>query len=351
MLKQRWPTAYPDPRDAIPVLLGAAEAGRLHDRGEVTVTADEAGALQQAGYTAIIGAGRWPAPHIPLDLLQPYPSLAPMALFWYGPRALDPPPPPARPRRAIVEMTPAKRLRWRLGDALRDPDQRQLLEALARREAGPVACRRFQNSQHRLGAPRYRAALSKLIGGGLVRRVTHDGVGCLLLSAEIRHLIRKARIGVRRAPSARAKRRTDSGALSQRAARRARGKCARSSTNKRPYRPRPIPDRRLNPRAWGKAMRARLGGLTVQRLYRKFGVHPTAPATAARRAQRTEQERRQSAASTSVAHTEPDAPASATHALGDMWFSAASAERVTVALHYRQPLGRRERLAAERERR
>ena len=90
MLKQRWPTAYPDPRDAIPVLLEAAEAGRLHDRGEVTVTADEAGALREAGYTAIIGAGRWPAPRVPLDLPRPHPLLAALALAWYGPHALGP---------------------------------------------------------------------------------------------------------------------------------------------------------------------------------------------------------------------------------------------------------------------
>ena len=106
MLKPRWPTAYPDPRDAIPVLLGAAEAGRLNDRGEVDLTADEAGVLQQAGYTAILGAGRWPAPHIPLDLLRRHPSLAPLALYWYGPGALDPPPPPARPRCSCRQSCP-----------------------------------------------------------------------------------------------------------------------------------------------------------------------------------------------------------------------------------------------------
>ena len=351
MLKQRWTAVYPDPRDALPVLLGAAEAGRLHDRGEVTVTADEAGALQQAGYTAILGAGCWPAPSVPLDLLRPHPSLAPLALLWYGPRALDPPPQPIATLRVQVEMTPAKRLRWRLGDALRDPDQRRLLTSLVGRPDGPVECRRFQNALHRLETPRFNAAIGSLIAADLVQRVTHDGVGCFLLSADMRHLIRGARVGVRRAPSARAMRRTDSGASSQRATRRARRKCARSSTNKRPYRPRPIPDRRLNPRAWGKSMRARLGGLTVQRLYRKFGVHPTAPATAGRRAKRAEQERRQLGASTSVAYTAPEAPAAATPSPGDDWFSAAAAERVAAALDYGQPVGRRERLGAERERR
>ena len=97
MLKPRWPTVYPDPRDAIPVLLGAAEAGRLHDRGEVELTADEAATLQQAGYTAILGAGRWPAPRVPLDLLRPHLSLAQLALLWYGPRALGPPAQPVAP--------------------------------------------------------------------------------------------------------------------------------------------------------------------------------------------------------------------------------------------------------------
>ena len=55
MTTQRWPTTYPDPRDAIPVLLKAAEAGRLSDRGEMDLTADEAVALQQVGYVAMSG--------------------------------------------------------------------------------------------------------------------------------------------------------------------------------------------------------------------------------------------------------------------------------------------------------
>ena len=238
-------------------------------------------------------------------------------------------------------------LRWRLAGAMRDADRQQLLEALARREDSPVACRRFQNSQHRLETPRYNAALKSLIAAGFVERVKRDRVSCLVLSAEVRHLIGEAQTGVCRAPSARAMRRTKT----RTSAGTGQETRTRAAAGTRPYRRRQIPDRRHNPRAWGHSMRARLGGLAVQKLYRKFGVHPTAKATAARWARRAEQERRQSAASASIAYTAPDAPAPATRVPSGEWFSASSAERVAVALHYRQPLGQRERLAADRTRR
>ncbi len=287
MLKPRWPTVYPDPRDAIPVLLGAAEAGRLHDRGEVTLTAAEAAALRQVGYITIIGAGRWPAPHIPLDLLRPHASLAPLALFWYGPCALDPPPPPARPRRAIVEMTPAKRLRWRLGEAFRDPDQARILRSLAAADELGCTKRRLQQNQSKLPAARLNPALDYLVRVGLVLR--HET--WLMLSVEVREALHAVEIDVRRAKTARAMRtaktRTSAGTAQE-----AR---TRTAACKRPYRRRPIPDWRRDRHRWGTAMRCRLGGLAVQRLYRKFGICPTAAATAARLAKRAQEERRQAA--------------------------------------------------------
>ena len=211
MLKPRWPTAYPDPRDAIPVLLGVADAGRLDDRGEVDLTADEVAVLQQAGYTAILGAGRWPAPQIPLDLLRAHPSLAPLALFWYGPRALDPPPQPARTRRVdseitpredmtppeAVEITPPDRLedRWHLAAFLDQADHRRLLAGLMRRADGPVARRDLQQALHRLPAARFNPALDALAAAGLVVR---EGQW-LTLAADARRLLEQAGFGASRA--------------------------------------------------------------------------------------------------------------------------------------------------------
>ena len=356
MLKGRWASVYPDPRDAIPVLLEAAEAGRLHDRGEVTVTADEAAALQQAGYTAIIGAGRWPAPHIPLDLLRLHPSLATLARFWYGPGALDPPLQSVAPPRLHVEMTPAKRLSWRLGDALRDPDQRRLLTNLAGRPDGLVECRRFQRALHRLKTPCYNAALTALINGGLLQHVTHDGVGCFVLPDEIRRLLNEAGVGVRRAPSARAKREqarrgTSAGGTAQSGQDHSRRAHALGAKARRRYQPRPVPDRRRFPREWGRSMAAKRAGQARQRLCREAGVCATDTANAARRARRAEQERGQAAASTLVAYTAPVRSSSATGVPGAPYFSASSAELVATAFHHNQPLGRSERVAAERTRR
>jgi len=351
MLKQRWPAVYPDPRDALPVLLGAAKAGRLHDRGEVTLTAEEAATLQRAGYTSILGAGRWPAPEIPLELVRPHPSLALLALCWYGPHAMDPPQPETPRLRS--EMTLARRLTWRLGEAWRDDDQRQLLEALARREDGPVPCRRFQNSQHRLGTPRYGSALARLIAAGLVERVKPDRVGCLVLPAEIRHLITDAQIGVRRARSARAKRRggnrrTSAGGTSHNRGRNNRTSGPLGGENHRRYRPRRPPGRRRFPSAWGRHMSAKRAGQARQRQARAAGICPTEAANAARRARRAERERRRSAAAMSLTYAAPTASAATTWAPSDDWFSAGGAKQVAAALDYGQPIGRRERLRAER---
>ena len=250
----------------------------------------------------------------------------------------------SRPRRSV--------LTWRLGDALRDADRQQLLEALVRREAAPVACRRFQNSQHRLDTRRYNAALKSLIAAGFVERVKRDRVSCLVLSAEVRHLIGEAQTGVRRAPSARAMRRAESGTSSRRAERDGRQTRARASARKRTYRPRRIPDRRHYPHQWGKSMRARLGGLSVQKLYRKFGKHPTAPATAARQAKRAQRERQ--VAARVVTYAAPPACSPVQRAPDDAR-PPGSPSSTTVALSaaYRTlaPIGRDARLRDGRNRR
>ena len=93
---------------------------------------------------------------------------------------------------------------------------------------------------------------------------------------------------------------------------------------------------------------ARRGGLAVQRLYRKFGVHPTAAATRARLDRR---ERQQHAAavppSPVVALSGAPPPIEAA-----LWSRGSStAARLAAAWAYLQPIGRRERLEEERRRR
>ena len=87
---------YPNPRVLVGVLLDATD--RLNDQGAVCLTEDEAAFLRQSGYTAALGAGRYPIPRLPLELLRPHPSLHRLVEFWWGPRALalPPSPPPGR---------------------------------------------------------------------------------------------------------------------------------------------------------------------------------------------------------------------------------------------------------------
>ena len=259
--------------------------------------------------------------------------------------------------RADVEMTPAKRLRWRLGDALRDPDQRRLLISLAGRPDGPVECRQFQRALHRLKTPRYNAALTALINGGFLQRVTRDGVGCLVLPAEVRHLISEVQIGVRRAPSARAMRERARRGTS--AAGTAQGQPSRQAhppgtKSRRRYQPRPVPDRRRFPAAWGRSLSAKRAGKARQRQARAAGICPTDAPNAARRAKRAEQERRQAAEHVSTTYG-ASGVSSPGQRVPDDTRPLPSPSSTTVALSaaYRTlaPVGRDARLSEARKRR
>jgi hypothetical protein len=103
--------------------------------------------------------------------------------------------------------------------------------------------------------------------------VTHDGVGCLLLPADVRSLLGEAGIGVRRPHSARSMRR------GERQRRQQRGASRVAQPHRRRYQRRPIPNRRKDPHGWAMAMLGRMGGLRSQQSYRARGVHPTAKAT------------------------------------------------------------------------
>ncbi len=265
------PDEYPDRRVLVAVLLGATS--RLNDQGAVNLTEKEAAFLRQSGYTAALGAGWWAIPRVPLELLRSHQSLHRLATFWYGPRALDPPAPAPPGRYASRVDDPATRLRCRLDAALRNPDQRRLLTALARRPDGLVERRPFQQGMHRVKGPRFNMALDALATAGVVVR---DG-GWLVLEPDVRRRLVEAGIGVSRRVRARTKRRRS--ATTRRAAQTDRA-------GPRRYQRLPIPSRTRDPRAWGLAMRGRLGGLSAQLSHRARGVHPTAKATRARLAKR-----------------------------------------------------------------
>jgi hypothetical protein len=127
-----------------------------------------------------------------------------------------------------------------------------------------------------------------------------------MLPVDVRQALAAGGIGVRQPGSARARRRqkqarTVSGTVTDsQTPCPARSVASQSGTDnrqtlrtkpRRPYRPHRIPDRRRHPCQWGRSMRARRGGLTVQKLYRRLGVHPTKPATEARLRKRSQEQR------------------------------------------------------------
>lgn len=185
-------------------------------------------------------------------------------------------------------------LRRRVIDALRQPDHRRVLAALSRRSDGPVERRRFQRALHRLKTPAFTAALTHLIATGLVRPVTCDGVGCLLLPTDVRSLLSEAGIGVRRPRFARTMRRRE------RHRHQGRGALVTGRSRSRCYQRRPIPNPRKDPHGWAMSMLGRLGGLAAQRSYRmRLVMNPTATATRVREARRLR--RKQAAAAASPA--------------------------------------------------
>ena len=332
----------------IDVLLAAPH--RVAGDGTIHLTAAEAHVMRACGFSDA-GVGRWHLPPIPTThvwipeyLLRLVPYLVretPTVTACPAPVAAPTPPRTWRyAQRLHGDLRDDNRpsLTWRLGEALRHPVQARVLRSLAGRDEAGCKKRTLQQHLRRLPASALNPALDQLVRVGLVLREKT----WLALSVEVCEALHAVEIDVRRAKKARAMRtaktRTSAGTRQETR--------TRAAAGTRPYRRRSIPDRRLHPRQWGRSMRARLGGLTVQKLYRKFGVHPTAPATAARRAKRAEQERRQSAASTSVAYTAP-VVSSAVQRVPGVSYSTTGAE-ISVALDYSQPIGRRERLAAER---
>lgn len=96
---------------------------------------------------------------------------------------------------------PATRLRWSVYSALRNPDQRRLLGALARRpEVGRVERRRLQQAMQWMPGARFNAALGALTSGGFVVR---NG-SWLKLEPDVRRLLNGSGFGVSRTIRSRA---------------------------------------------------------------------------------------------------------------------------------------------------
>jgi hypothetical protein len=265
---------------------------------------------------------------------------------------------PVTDGRSTLPLSPYRRvpltMEARLRDALGDPIQRRVVLSLSRRNGAGCTKRQLQQRLRRIAADVLNAALTTLVEAHVILWDAR----ALALNPEAHRLLVAARIGVRRSRSARAWRpektqtgpdlpRTrawtgepdprpdrDSGPAPVR---------PRKRTGPRRYQPRPVPDRRRHPSAWGRSMRAKRGGLAVQRLYRRLGLHPTAAATDAHQRKLMPPFVRQ-APTGSV----PTTPSFTSNSDGR---SPIVASQISTALACNQPIGRRERLAIERNRR
>jgi hypothetical protein len=354
----------------IQLLLAAPQRIRA---GTIQLTPAEAAMLRACDFLTATADGPWWIPELPAVLARGYPWLAQLisaerpSSYVAQPdqnqsRGEHPESPISRIEFAGAGMTTAARLRWRLGDALRQPDQCRVLDAVARRPECGVMRRRLQQNLRRLPAARFNPSLMALIKAGLVVQQTDRR---LAPDPEVRRLLLEAGRCVRRSRSPRATRRDRREGTGQTRTRTSQphdrdsqrhGQLQRiDRTTQRRYRRRPIPDRRRFPRQWGYSMRARLGGLKRQQECRRLGIHPTATATAARLNKRAQEKRRQLVSSDSTTSAAPVARMVAPEALSNVRASGVAmsitALGISEALAYDRPLGRRERLAAERNRR
>jgi hypothetical protein len=258
---------YPDRAVLLRTLLEGIE--RLDAQGRLDLTYRALSALRQAGYVTALGRGPWPVPRLPLEMLRPHPSLAGLARFWYGPNALTPPPAP--PPACREPMTQQQRLRWALGEIIRNDDARALLLSVARRPGG-LQRRRLQQHHRRLRAARFNAALTTLRTREIVKISTAGVVQFVEGAAEALHALETS---VRHAVWARAQARRRETALKREPReigmprRRVRRTCRR----------RHLPNRHQEPHAWARSMLGRKGGLARQRQARMRGENATAKAT------------------------------------------------------------------------
>ncbi len=337
------------------VLLVAIARASDIPRSVVVLTNSEADFLRRAGFPTA-ATGVWTlTPVPPRWLVGRYPELAPLA---------DPAwkPPPAPTEASCAPAPPSSRScpdaaassRWTWPVRTVTVDQRRVLASLVAASDPRVRKRTLQQRLRRLPATSLNRALSGLIGMGVVAR---DG-GWLVLVSEARTALLNAGIGVRRAHGARA---VAEGRERQRPRERqntrargprqvwypdTHGRLHALPAHGRNSR-RPVPP--VGTSAWGRSQLGRRGGLAVQRLYRKFGVHPTAAATQARRVRRQRQQHAAAVRSSPVVTPFVAPPPIEAAALASRGYPTAA--RLAAVLASQQPIGRRERLEEERRRR
>ena len=103
-----------------PALIGIllAATTRVQD-GAIHLTDQEAALLRQCRFPTAT-AGRWQIPPIPLQLLSPYPLLAPLADYWWAPRLCAITPAPRRQSRPSPQF-------WVWCARSGSPDQRRIV--------------------------------------------------------------------------------------------------------------------------------------------------------------------------------------------------------------------------------
>ena len=269
--------------------------------GTIPLSLADAICLRGLGFSTVV-PGRWVVPSLPPEVRGRYPALAPFAAkpepSITRDNATTAVPDQVVPTTASTpasygdaQRVPAEsrvdvrpKLTWRLAEALRHPDHARILRSLARADELGCKKRTLQHNLSKLPAARLNPALDRLVRAGLVLREEH----WLALSVEVREALSEAlralEMGVRQAQKARARWRAETRKTHERAEGQTEGQT--STPRKRPYQPKLMPDRRHDPHAWGRSRLARRGGLAVQKEYRRLGLHPTAPATAAGQAKR-----------------------------------------------------------------
>jgi hypothetical protein len=310
--------------------------------------------------------GRWILPPLPSEITHRYPDLAVHAAdsgkandhgVMTAPQTAGRPTLPVSPYRR-VPLTMEARLRA----ALRDPIQRRVVVSLSRRTGSRCTKRQLQQRLRRIPADVLNAALTTLSEAGVVVWDART----LALNAEAHQLIVAARIDVRRPRPARTRRRDNTQTGPDPGRNRETGQTQtggsdppqirpRKTTGPRRYQPRPVPDRRRHPSAWGRSMLSKRGGQERQRQCREAGICATDAANAARAARRAQQERRQTAAGMRNVHVPPVEILTSESALGDThatdFSSSITASSLSTAWRSLRPVGQRARLAAERNRR
>ena len=103
-----------------PALIGIllAATTRVQD-GAIHLTDQEAALLRQCRFPTAT-TGRWQIPPVPLQLLSPYPLLAPLVDYWWAPRLCAITPAPCQPSRPAPQF-------WVWSARSGSPDQRRVL--------------------------------------------------------------------------------------------------------------------------------------------------------------------------------------------------------------------------------